>query len=332
MVNRAEVDHAKRDAPQRHLIIGGAGFVGSHLIDRILEKQSDAEIVALDNLTYGNNLSVQAKDNARVSMINDDASNPVALFDHIHSFQPNKIWHLAANSDISKSADSPTADIESTFATTSSLCLALCGIPFGVESLVFASTSAIFGFHDGPIDEGSVKKPESAYGWMKLASERLITSLHDLGAVEKVLVARFPNVTGLRQTHGVVRDLVMKYFRTDDPWVVLGDGLQEKPFIHVASLARVLIEIESDLGTKDYTELNISPTTLISVKEIALLIEEKGGLGREPVFGDTAGGWVGDVTKYEFSAALFKKLGYELETSREAIIKSVTEEVRNYVE
>jgi len=318
--------------PDKHLIIGGAGFIGSHLTDTILRLTKASDICVFDNMTVGDNQSLDALDSARVELTIGDASDPVALLRHIESVRPNKVWHLAANSDISKSAVSSELDVEATFATTAGVCLAISRMSYALDSLTFSSTSAIFGSHPGQIHESSRRNPESSYGWMKLASERLILSLHGTGAVDKVLVARFPNVTGLRQTHGVVKDLVAKYFNLDSPWVVLGDGYQEKPYIHAQCLSETLIRLEAELGVGKFLEINISPNSLINVRRIAQEIEAHAGLGRIPVYGDTPHGWVGDITKYEFDTAALRRMGHLVASSKDAITRSVKEEVQKYLE
>lgn len=314
----------------RHMVIGGAGFIGSHLIDGILGLEPQSEILVIDNLSVGDTRSARSTNSSRVGLSTLDARDPRGLLANLEAFRPNKIWHLAANSDISKSGVSSDFDVEATFATTAAICLAISKLPQAIDALIFSSTSAIFGSQSNKIREDSPRNPESAYGWMKLASERLIQATFSAGAIGSVLSARFPNVTGERQTHGVVKDLVFKYFDFESDWVILGDGYQEKPYIHVIELVNVLLARESSLKTGDYIELNISPETTSTVRSIVSEIERQANRTRIPLFGDTSFGWPGDIPKYEFDTSKLRSLGHVITQSDDAITLSVREEIKKY--
>jgi UDP-glucose 4-epimerase len=107
------------------LIIGGSGFVGSHLVEAILEGDEGSTIVVFDNLSMGRIGPLAAKDFPRVALRVGDATETLQHLKYIESAMPNKIWHLAANSDISKSAVSSNFDLEATFGTTAGTYLAI---------------------------------------------------------------------------------------------------------------------------------------------------------------------------------------------------------------
>jgi UDP-glucose 4-epimerase len=182
------------------------------------------------------------------------------------------------------------------------------------------------------IREDSGRKPESSYGWMKLASERLVTTLFSSGSVSKGLIARFPNITGRRQTHGVVKDLVQKYFNLDEPWFILGDGFQEKPYLHASELVEILTAVESDLSAGSLLELNISPESSTTVRSIVEEIEAVARLGRNPIYGESPYGWIGDIPRYKFDTSKLIALGFTPSHSLQAIRRSVAEEVIQYIE
>jgi len=315
----------------RHLVIGGSGFVGSHLVEAILEGDESSSVSVFDNLSMGKIESEAAKNSSRVELMVGDATEPLQLLSYIESYRPNKVWHLAANSDISNSAISSEVDLKSTFGTTAGVCMAISRMSYRLDSLTFSSTSAIFGSHLTPIDESSPCRPESSYGWMKLASEGLLKALHSSGAVAKVLVARFPNVTGLRQTHGVVKDLVYKYFETSQDWQILGDGFQEKPYIHAKELVEILIKVEAGLEPESFFQLNVSPDTTSTVRSIVERIESCANKNRTPRYGNTPYGWSGDIPKYEFDTSKLRSLGIRVSSSSDSIAKSVEEEVAAYI-
>lgn len=315
---------------KRHLVLGGAGFVGSHLVDLIIKRDKSAKVLVLDKAIFGNNIDPETSSNKNFEMVEGDAEDFKLLSGILRSFKPSHVWHLAANSDISKSSESPRIDVDLTFGTTASLCLAIAESKYTLETLIFSSSSAIFGIQSALIDENSRKKPESSYGWMKLASEKLVFSLLHTHRVKKVFVARFPNVTGGRQTHGVVKDLVRKYFLLSEPWNILGDGNQAKPYIHVEDLTKILVDIQESPPAKDAFELNIAPADTISVRQIVEEIEIQGNLNREPHFGDSPGGWDGDVPKYSYDITHLAKLGVHAPSSKVAIKKSISDEISKY--
>ncbi len=309
------------------LLVGGAGFIGANLVQE-LQARGHRTLTILDNLTMGNVLNQISHDFAP-NLIVGDADSISTIREAIRATEPKLIFHLAANSDISKSAQDSEIDLRDTFATTAALATAIAQNPLPDATLVFSSTSAVFGSQVAQIGRETKKNPASSYGWMKLASERLLKVLAESGAVGKVIVVRFPNVTGRGQTHGVVKDLVAKYFG-DNTWRILGDGSQDKPYIHVADLVKVLAEVDQIFGNLGFHEVNIAPDTSTKVSEIVEMIEDAGGLGRQPHFGSTPHGWPGDVSKYSYDTSELKKLGISLPTSNEAILRSIQEELQKH--
>lgn len=311
----------------RIAVFGGAGFIGSALIRRLLE--SDIESLrVIDNLTMGNGLT-EVQSDARLAFCEADAADVALTGQFLSTDQFDVIYHLAANSDISKSAVDSAVDLHHTFGTTAALALELARNPRPNATLVFASTSAVYGAHDTAIEADTIKSPTSAYGWMKLASEKLLSSLVELGAIEKLVVVRFPNVTGSGQTHGVVKDLVAKYL-SQETWTILGDGSQDKPYLHVDDLARILADLDSVFPAAGYHELNVAPDSSTKVSRIVEMIEARGGNNRKPVFGSSPQGWPGDVPTYTYDTSQLSRLGIQLPSSEDAIRKSIDEEFHRH--
>jgi UDP-glucose 4-epimerase len=311
------------------LVLGGAGFIGSHLSEA-LTKNAQSEVLVLDSLELGNNLPDSLNGTSALRFRAMDVSDPIELSFAVKDFCPDVVWHLAANSDIQVTASDPTVDLKNTFGTTFSLVSAFQSMNRHPRQIVFASTSAVYGRHESEILEESLKLPESAYGWMKLSSEYVLKQYVATVPETSLIIARFPNVTGARQTHGVVKDLVRKYFDLTKSWQVLGNGFQTKPYIHVGQLVEHLVSIASREDLPKVFEINISPKDTISVREIVRIIDEKGGLGRNPEFGNSDSGWPGDVPNYKFDTARFASLGLACYSSRLAIEKSVAEELVLY--
>ena len=157
------------------LVIGGAGFIGSFLCNKLLNE--GRFVVAYDNLLRGriNNLK-PIFNNSHFTFIEEDANNIDALIGVIKKYNINYIFHLAANSDIQASANDPQIEFECTAKTTWSILTAMRAT--GIKNLFFASTSAVYGesVDNKPFKENDTLNPISYYGSAKMASEAFIKS------------------------------------------------------------------------------------------------------------------------------------------------------------
>jgi UDP-glucose 4-epimerase len=309
---------------QVFLITGGAGFIGSSLSRELSRRHGENSIFVVDNFSMGNAFEGQ-RVSPSIHIIESDMSNPQLVRSLLREIQPDVIFHLAANSDIAASSRSIAPDLTNTFATTASLVSSLEAVSANPH-VIFASTSAIYGSHTEPLSEDSPKRPESPYGWMKLASEELLTNWAS-GSDDRCLsILRFPNVTGRGQTHGVVRDLVRKYLADSTPWEVLGNGHQTKPFIHVDDLIRVMLVTQPMLQNPGVYDLNIAPSDSVSVRQIAEEIERAFQHDRVPFFGSEEQGWEGDVPRYSYNTSKMMGLGISVPSSLHAIRQSILDE------
>jgi len=276
----------------KSLVLGGAGFIGTNLV-QLLQRHNE-EILVIDKCILGNKLEA-AK--VEVDLLNFDLNDTLRLSSVIHDFGPDTIYHLAANSDISKSQNDPGIDLRETLGTTTSLCKALES--FSLAKLIFASSSAIYGQSSGVITESTLPDPISNYGKTKLISENVLRKHlieHDL---KHLVITRFPNVTGRWQTHGVVFDLLLKLKNDRTRLSVLGDGTQFKPYCLASELALALFQI-SESTKLDLLEVNLSPEDRVSVSEIVNEICLQLETTPEIEFGNSRSGWVGDVPEYKF--------------------------------
>lgn len=279
------------------LIFGGAGFIGTNLVENLARKNLTP--IVFDNLSMGN--PAENFDVKGAELVLGEMTNFNQVLETIKKHEPTTIYHLAANSDISASSKNPNFDLDNTLISTVNLVAALRALNSKAE-VVFASSSAVYGQHNGPISEELVPSPISSYGWMKLASERVLEIAHSEGVISKCLIARFPNVTGKYQTHGVIHDLVKKLKTDSTQLKVLGDGSQLKPYALasdlVANLERI-IHADWD-GLRKY---NLSPSELTSVREIATTIVGVSNLNPNVTFGSEPYGWKGDINKYELNCS-----------------------------
>jgi len=308
------------------LVTGGAGFIGSRLVGRLLA--SDARVTVVDDLSLGRkeNLAAHLGD-PRLAVEVLDCNTP-AFLELMTSTKPDCVYHLAANSDIGQGTRDPRTDLDRTFATTFSVLDAMRRS--GTRRIVFASTSAIYGEVPGRVgeDHGPLR-PISLYGAAKLASEAYLDAfvhLYDL----KGWIFRFPNVTGPNLTHGAIHDFVQRLNRDRTELVVLGNGTQTKPFLDVDDLLDAI-----DTGMKASTAeqpavYNVAGEGSTSVRAIAEMVREALNLPDALIkYGTEDRGWPGDVPHFSYDTRKIRALGWRpRRSSDEAVRAAIDAEVR----
>jgi UDP-glucose 4-epimerase len=216
----------------RAIVTGGAGFIGSNLVDALVEQGHDVHV--LDNLSSGLRENV----NPRATLHEGDIREDVAAV--FASVEPEVCFHLAAQADVGTSVAKPIYDAEVNVLGTLRVLQAATGCGARV---VFSSTGgAIYGECDGPADENAARRPISPYGMAKLAAEEYLQGWNRLyGASHTVL--RFANVYGPRQMaelEGGVVAIFLERMRDRKPTAIFGDGEQSRDFIYVGDVVRAL--------------------------------------------------------------------------------------------
>ena len=302
------------------LVTGGAGFIGSHLVDRLLSEGNF--VVAYDNLSLGRleNLE-EASKNPNFKFVEGDILDREKLWNVFKTNNFDIVFHMAANSDIAKSHANPDVDFDNTFRTTYETLLAMK--EFGIKKLVFASTSAIYGDAGKSVDETfGPLFPASHYGASKLASEGFIASFCENYEIQ-AWITRFPNVVGERSTHGVIRDFIKKLKKTPNCLEVLGNGMQYKPYVYVKDLVDAILFVWKNTDDK-INYFNIGVETRTRVKEIAQMVIEEMGLNAKIEYTGGDRGWVGDVPEFSYNLDKIRKLGWKASyTSNEAVRKAI---------
>lgn len=297
------------------IIAGGAGFVGCNLLP-VLAKE-DRHLMVLDNLCRGREEYLDAARAAtpgRVHFIHVDLCDRSAT---LRSFEAalkigtvDEVWHLAANSDIPAGVMDANVDLRDTFMTTFSLLEAMK--VHQVPALHFASSSAIYGDLGGvPLHEDiGPLLPISNYGAMKLASEALISAAAE-SYLTRANLFRFPNVVGAPATHGVILDFINK-LKTDGGHLnVLGDGTQQKAYLHVSDLVEAMMHIRSTTQLPKIFLVNIGPVDDgVTVRFIAQSVIERVSPKAATHFGIGNKGWVGDVPKFQYSVERLREAGW----------------------
>lgn len=305
-----------------NLVFGGGGFIGVQLCNALVERgEYTISVDKSDQLKHlfprGNLFNFLLAD-----MLDDER-----LLRKIRSLTKGKgvfkAWHLAANSDISKGINSLDVDLNDTFLTTVSL--VNLSKKLNIESVVFASSSAVYGDWKGLplVETDGPLQPISNYGAMKAASEMVLSAAIS-STLKKVLIARFPNVVGSPPTHGVIFDFFNKLSANSKNLNVLGNGQQKKQYILSEQLIDILIELEGSLPN-DCTFVNIGPEDDgVSVKDIADYLILSYFPNAIAIFENTDRGWVGDVPIFRFDTSLLKRLtGKKVLSSRDAIEISI---------
>lgn len=310
----------------RILAAGGAGFIGSHLTDRLIE--NGHTVICADKLVMGRRNIAHLEKNRQFQFYQADladARETEALFKK-HKF--DAVYHLAANSDIQKGAAEPEIDFQDTLMTTRNLLEAMR--KHGVRNLFFASTSAVYGEKpDTRLTETSGElMPVSYYGGAKLASEALISSYVSMCDMHAVIF-RFPNVIGPRLTHGVIYDFIRKLRKNPKQLEILGDGTQCKPYLYVLDLVRAIVQLTEQWPDTEQV-YNISPVGEgTPVTRIAQITAEEMGLS-DVRFLYTGGsrGWKGDVPRFEYDISKVISTGWKPDyTSEEAVKQSVLDAI-----
>lgn len=301
------------------LITGGAGFIGSHLIDFLLDKGH--KLTCVDNFYLGRmkNIQHRLKDkNLKFYKLN--VLNFKGLREVFKKGGFDVVFHLVANSDIKQSSVDTKLDLRLNFLST---CNVLEAMRLNnVKDIVFASTSAIFGETDKLITENMCPlTPISFYGASKLAAEAYIsTYVNNFGL--RAWIIRFPNVVGGRATHGILYDLMHRLKKNDRILTVLGNGKQEKPYMHVKDLVEGMVFVWQK-AKGNYNCFNLSSTSTIKVSKITeILFEELDLKGKTQIeYAGTDRGWVGDVPKYRYSLNKVNKLGWKARLDSEDAIR-----------
>jgi len=308
------------------LVTGGAGFIGSHLVDRLVEE--GWSVTVLDNFSTGRFENVeQAFKTGRLKIILGDAK---AVNLPVEEISVEYVFHFAANPDVRESSPSIHFQ-ENIVATFNMLEYARRA---GVRTFVFASSSTVYGDASKiptPEDYGPLK-PISLYGAAKLAAEGLVSSYcHTFGMSGVSL--RLANVVGPRLAHGVVHDFISKLLENPRRLEILGDGSQRKSYVWIGDCIEAILHVLKRVEASRYDVYNVGSEDWVTVSEIADMVVESMGLksvGKIFTGGVENGrGWVGDVKLMNLDISRIKATGWRpMYTSREAVKLSIDARLR----
>jgi UDP-glucose 4-epimerase len=307
----------------RYFIVGGAGFLGSHFTDWLLEDDA-AEVTIFDNFSSGREWHLESHaDDGRLRVVRGDVKELDALTEAMRGHEV--VIHLASNPDIARAATEPAIDFDEGTLLTHHVVEAMRVT--STPKILYASGSGVYGdIGETEADEDfGPLVPISTYGASKLAGESLIASychMFDLRGCS----FRFGNVVGPRQTHGVGFDFVRGLLRDPERLPILGDGTQSKSYIHAIDVIDAVLAA-NQRTEESYAAYNVATGDYITVTEIADLAVECVGLDPGSVEYEYSGGdrgWKGDVPVVRLNTDRIRSLGWQNSMgSREALRDSM---------
>jgi UDP-glucose 4-epimerase len=306
----------------RYCIVGGAGFIGSHFVDRLLADDTVAGVTVFDNFSSGRHWHLEHHADARLRVVEADVRDLDRLVTAMAG--SDTVIHLASNPDIARAATDPAVDFDQGTLLTHHVVEA--ARLSTVTQVLYASGSGVYG------DLGEIEAdedygpliPVSTYGASKLAGEALIASycsMFDLRAC----VFRFGNVVGPRQTHGVGFDFIRRLLEDPNELSILGDGKQSKSYVHVTDIVDAVL-LAARRAPRPFRAFNVATGDYITVTEIAELALEVLGL-HDTAFRFSGGdrGWKGDVPVVRINTERIRALGWSnAMSSRQALAASMT--------
>jgi len=307
-------------------VTGGAGFIGSHLVDKLISKGD--VVTAYDNLTSGKKQFLeQHMKNDKFTFIEADLLDLTRLKKEIKDH--DAIFHIAANPFVRLGEKQTRMDLEQGAIVTYNILEAMRinnikKIVFSSSSVVYAETPPI------PLPENyGPTLPISLYGAGKLAAEGLISAFCGTFGFQ-AWIYRFANVVGIRGTHGVIVDFIDKLRKNLKELEILGDGKQQKPYLHVCDVVDGMLH-GFEHSNDQINLFNLGCDSNTTVTKIAEMVVEEMGL-KDVEFKYTGGkrGWPGDVPRFQLDPSKINKLGWKAKyTSDEAVRKAIREILDN---
>jgi UDP-glucose 4-epimerase len=287
-------------------VTGGAGFIGSNLVDRLLNEGHS--VTAYDNLSTGQQRFLEsAKQQPRFQFVQGDILDrkllPEAMLGH------DVVFHLAANADVRFGTNQPRKDLDQN--TIGTWCVIEAMRTCHVQRIAFSSTGSIYG------DARVVPTPEDApfpvqtslYGASKLAGEGLIAAYCEAYGIQS-WIFRFVSILGERYTHGHVFDFCKQLLDHPSYLDVLGDGRQQKSYLYVQDcLSAMLFAIEH--ARHSVNVLNLGTDESVRVNDSIDVIASELRVSPERRYSGGDRGWVGDSPLIHLDCARMRALGWE---------------------
>lgn len=318
---------------EKYLLVGGAGFIGSHFTDYLLGRPETKAVTIYDNFSSGQMWHVEhhAKD-SRFKIVRGDVGELEKLTEAMQGH--DVVLHFASNPNIAAAVTDPDIDFREGTVLTRNVCEAMRVSK--AKRILYCSGSGIYGERgDYEFEENyGPLIPISTYGASKLAGEALISSycfMFDLSGI----VFRFGNVVGPRQTHGVGYDFARRLLQDPTHLKILGDGSQSKSYVYVEDVVAAVMTAHNKVTTS-FEAFNVATGDYITVKEIADITMQCLDLSSKTTrleFGNTNRGWKGDVPVIRLATKKIRSLGWQNKFSSgqamSTAVKSLAADIRN---
>ena len=304
---------------KKALITGGAGFIGSNLVDYLLS--NGKEIVIFDNFSTGSRYFLNdALSSENCSLVTGDVLEEEVLTNAMKGC--DFVFHLAANADVRFGLEHPSKDLHQNTIATFHVLEAMRAT--GIKNIAFSSTGSVYG------ESTVIPTPENApfpiqtslYGASKLACEGLIQAYCE-GFEFKSWIFRFVSILGERYTHGHVFDFYKKLIHDPNNLEVLGNGHQKKSYLYVQDcIDAIMCAIENsneninlfNLGTDEFCEVNDSISWICTYLDLEPKLHYTGGNK----------GWIGDNPFIFLDCSKIRSLGWQPKfTIKEGIIRTL---------
>lgn len=314
----------------RILVTGGAGFIGSHVVDRLVNEGFRVRVV--DNLSSGRLANIKRHiESSAIELVVGDLKDPEVALRVVDGV--DTVFHYAANPEVRVSTTNPEVHFNENIVATFNLLEAMRRR--NVRELVFASSSSVYGEPlEIPVGEDAPVKPVSIYGASKASCENLIHAYAKLYGF-KAIALRYANVAGPRLRHGVIWDFIVKLRENPHELEILGDGEQVRSYIYIDDAVEATMTAWRK--TSGYFEVyNVASEDWITINELADIVIEAMGLKNvekkyKPILHGV--GWLGDVKKIALRIDKIKRQGFKPSmNSREAVkhtVMNILEEIES---
>ncbi len=320
----------KQSGSGTYLITGGAGFIGSHLVDLLLADSATKEVRVLDNFSSGRREHLAHwESDPRLTVVAVELLQLEEVTRHFVGV--DCVFHLAANPDARIGIINTRLDLEQETIVTYNVVEAMRRS--GVQKIVFSSSGTVY----GDVGETATDEtfgpclPISLYGAGKVASEALISAFCGTFGMRAVIF-RFGNIVGERATHGAIFDFIRQLVKNSRELTVLGNGYQAKPYVYVRDLVKGLVfgsqECEK-LASAEFKVFNIAPPDATSVRFIAeQLVEGLGFKNKTQIrYGDSSRGWAGDVPQVRMNASKLQNSGFLLSRNSDEAVRVAIDQI-----
>lgn len=296
----------------RTLVTGGAGFIGSHLVDELVRR--DNQVIVYDNLSTGFRKHLETLlSNNRITLVEGELLDEERLNAAMKGV--DTVFHLAANADVRGGKSNTRVDLEQNIIGTHRVLEAMR--INGASRIVFTSSATVYGEPDVfPTPESYAPTQTSIYGASKLAAEAMIQAYGEYFGI-KSFSFRFVSWIGERYSHGVVFDFIKKLQKNPSELEILGDGNQKKSYLHVEDGVKAIFMAMDNMPDLKNV-VNLGHSDYLNVVDLADIVIQEMGLEKVDYrFTGGVRGWLGDSPFVHLDISKIRSAGFEPQVSIE---------------